>query len=70
MPDFPRVTSRALTTLLLGATTAALAQQPGPNPSVRHLIGLENIKSNATGKLSQEALRSLAATPTKSATVA
>jgi hypothetical protein len=52
MPDFPRVTSHVLTTFLLGATTAALAQQPGPNPFVRHLIGLENIKSNATGKLS------------------
>lgn len=51
MPDFPRVTSCVLATLLLGAATAALAQQSDPNPAVRHLIGLENIKSNATGKL-------------------
>jgi hypothetical protein len=44
------VKSSVLVTLLLGVS-AALAQQPDQNPAVRHLIGLESIKRNATGQL-------------------
>jgi len=51
MLDFPRLKPCALAMLLCAAITTAFAQQPDPNPAVRHLIGLENIKNNATGKL-------------------
>ena len=37
--------------LLLGTTAAALAQTPDQKPSVRLLIGLENVKNNASGQL-------------------
>jgi hypothetical protein len=43
--------STALAALLFGVTSAALAQTPDQNPVVRHLIGLENIKNNASGQL-------------------
>jgi hypothetical protein len=43
--------STSLVALLFGITAAALAQTPDQNPAVRHLIGLENIKNNASGQL-------------------
>ena len=57
MLDSSRVTSRLPAILLMvgtlcGTTTIAWAQQPEANPQVRHLIGLENVKSNASGQLS------------------
>jgi hypothetical protein len=60
MLDSSRVKSRVLVTLLLGSATllgtatVALAQSPDQNPAVRHLIGLENIKNNASGQLTVE----------------
>ncbi len=40
-----------IVTLLLGCTAAMLAQTPDQPPSIRHLIGLENVKNNASGQL-------------------
>jgi hypothetical protein len=37
--------------LLLGVTTAALAQTPDQPPQIRLLIGLDNVKNNAGGQL-------------------
>lgn len=51
MRDSVSVKSTVLATLLLSAATAVRAQQPDQNPKVRHLIGLENIKGNASGQL-------------------
>jgi hypothetical protein len=36
---------------LLSAATLAPAQTPAANPNVRHVIGLEAVKRNVTGKL-------------------
>jgi hypothetical protein len=46
----PDLKSTVLVTLLLGVA-AAPAQQPDQKPTVRHLIGLEDIKRNASGQL-------------------
>jgi len=43
--------STILVVVLSGLTGGAFAQQPEAPPQVHHLIGLENIKRNASGKL-------------------
>jgi hypothetical protein len=52
MLDSPRVKLRVLVSLLVASTALVFGQEPDTNPSVRHLVGLENIKSNASGQLS------------------
>jgi len=51
MLDSLHLKSTAVFTLLLGVTAVALAQTPDQNPQIRHLIGLDNIKNNASGQL-------------------
>lgn len=43
--------STNLVVVLLGLTGGAFAQQPEALPQAHHVIGLENIKHNASGKL-------------------
>jgi hypothetical protein len=47
------VKQKVLLSILLG-TAAILAQQPDQPPKVRHVIGLDNIKHNASGYLKIE----------------
>ncbi len=50
----PRRLLFAIMMLLLWLTSTALSQQPGTNPVVTHVLGLENVKRGARGKLSVE----------------